>query len=160
MYLYNVYPIQTLIPFRMSKPLYKKPDIVKRYAWLFCQNFAHIFFMVTYIMFGSAFVIVPQEYQWILALLSPFVRDLFFKLLLKVAYKAGGKESKGNKEIKFIVLHFVTTNHAVFCAVIVGSVSTPATSACIIAVDFFKALQSGWKIFKKYKNNSNVEGKI
>ena len=150
----------TQICFRMSKSLYNKPDIYKRYTWLLCQCVVHIFFMMGYAMFGSAFVIVPQDFQWILALLSPFVRDLFFKLLLKVAHKAGGKESKNFKEIKFLVLHFVTTNHPVFCAVIVGSVSTPATSACIIAVDFFKALQSGWKIFKKYKNNSNVEGKI
>ena len=144
----------------MSKSLYDKPDIFKRYTWLLCQCVVHIFFMMGYTMFGSAFVIVPQDFQWILALLSPFVRDLFFKLLLKVAHKAGGKESEGKKETKFMVLHFVTTNHAVFCAVIVGSVSTPATSACIIAVDFFKALQSGWKILKKYKNNKTVEGKI
>ena len=48
-------------------------------------------------------------------------------------------------------------------AVIVGGVATPATSYCIMAIDFCKAMQKGVKIIKKFRNNpdmnrSEIEG--
>ena len=115
-----------------------------------------------YAIFGTAFVKVPKHYQWILALLSPFVRDLAAKLMLAVAFKSAGKENKGKYSVKFPALHYVTTKHAVFLAIIVGGVATPATSICIMATDFAKTLQSTWKIIRKYKNDpdSDIEGTI
>ena len=113
-------------------------------------------------IFGTAFVKVPKHYQWILALLSPFVKDLAAKLMLAVAFKSAGKENKGKYSVKFPALHYVTTKHAVFLAIIVGGVATPATSICIMATDFAKTLQSTWKIIRKYKNDpdSDIEGII
>ena len=41
-------------------------------------------------------------------------------------------------------------------AVIVGGVATPATSYCIMAIDFCKAMQKGMKIIKKFRNDPNM----
>ena len=94
---------------------------------------------------------VPQEYQWILALISPFFRDFFIKLTLEVAFKAAGDRSRSKKSVKFPVIHYISTRHAIFLSVIIGGVSTPATSACLIATDFAKTIYSGLKIINRRK---------
>ena len=134
----------------------------KRYAWHFSQILALLLVLWGYAIFGTAFVKVPPNYQWILALLSPFVRDLAAKLMLAVAYKSAGNENVGTYSVKFPALHYVTTKHTVFLAIIVGGVATPATSFCIMATDFAKTLHSTWKIIRKCKNDpdSDIEGKI
>ena len=113
-----------------------------------------------YAFFGSAFATIPQEYQWILGLVSPFMKDLFSKLLLKVCYKSAGEGSNGKHSIQFPCLHYMTTKHAVFLAIIVGGVSTPVTTYCIIATDYAANLYKGLKIIydNKYKNCNKSEG--
>lgn len=41
-------------------------------------------------------------------------------------------------------------------AVIVSGVATPATSYCIMAIDFCKAMQEGANIIKKFRNDPNA----
>ena len=103
-----------------------------------------------YSVLGSGFVNISEEYQWTLALLTPFIKDLYSKALY-------GAED--NKSIKFLTQHYVITKHAIFLAVMIGGVSTPTTSLCIMAIDFAKTMQSGWKIIKKHKTNPNNEGR-
>ena len=128
-----------------------------------CQILVLIFFVWGYGVFGSAFTNAPPEYQWILVLVAPFVQDLFSKTLYKASCKSAGEGSQTNKSIKFLVQHYVISKHTVFMAVIVGGVATPATSYCIMAIDFCKAMQKGVKIFKKFRcdpnmNRSEIEG--
>ena len=54
----------------------------------------------------------------------------------------------------------MTTKHAVFLAIIVGGVSTPVTTYCIIATDYAANLYKGLKIIydNKYKNCNKSEG--
>ena len=112
-----------------------------------------------YGVLGSLFTTAPTEYQWLLVIPATFAKDFFAKLLSKVTMKAaGGQYEQNKKTIKFLVQHYITMKHTVFLAVIVGSVATPASSYFIMAVDFAKAMQSGWKIVKKYKTDPNVEG--
>ena len=98
--------------------------------------------------FGNAFVNVPQEYQWILGLLSPFAKDLSLKPLIKIVYKSACLGSTGAKSCKFPVIHYITTKHAVFLAIVVGNVSTPLTTYCIIATDFAKTVYTALKIIR------------
>ena len=88
--------------------------------------------MTGYGAFGNAFANVPQEYQWILGLLSPFAKDLSLKPLITIVYKSACLGSTGAKSCKFPVIHYITTKHAVFLAIVVGNVSTPLTTYCII----------------------------
>ena len=156
---YNIYHLHKCITncySRLSKTTLNEPNIKTRYAWFVSQILVLIFFVWGYGVFGSAFTNAPSEYQWILAFVAPFVQDLFKKTLYKVACKSAGEGSQTNKSIKFLVQHYVISRHAVFMAVIVGGVATPATSYCIMAIDFCKAMQSGWKIIKKFRNDPNV----
>ena len=117
-----------------------------------------LFLIWGYGIYGTAFVQVPTEYQWVLALLSPLVRDFYSKLFLKVAQKAAGNEYRGKRSLKFLVAHYVSTKHAVFLTIIVGGVATPASSFCIMMTDFAKTLQTTLKIIKKHRNDPNTGG--
>ena len=108
-----------------------------------------------YAVFTTAFIKIPQDYQWILALLSPFFRDY-------VVAKAAGVEGQGENMKKFIPLHYIVTKHAVFLSIIVGGVATPMSSLCIMITDFAKTVYSGGKIIYRMKvkneTKANVEG--
>ena len=49
-----------------------------------------------YGILGSVFFKAPEEYQWILTLMSPFYQMFIFKVVLTVAYKSAGKDLYGN----------------------------------------------------------------
>ena len=148
---------------RLSKTNPDEPNIKTKYAWFLSQILVLIIFLWGYGVFGSAFTNAQPEYQWILALVAPFVQDLFSKSLYKVSCKSAGEGSETNKSIKFLVQHYVISKHAVFMAVIVGGVANPVTSYCIMVIDFCKAMQKGVKIIKKFRddpnrNRSEIEG--
>lgn len=131
-----------------------------RYGWYLSQILVLLFANWGYSVLGSVFTKAPQEYQWILAFLVPLVQHLFSKLLYKTASKAAGSESEGKRSVKMLNQHYVITKNTIFLAVIVGGVSTPTTSFCIMAIDFTRAMYSGWKIINKYKSNSDIKGKM
>ena len=58
----------------------------------------------------------------------------------------------------------MTTKHAVFLAIVVGGVSTPETTYCLMAVDFIKAMYDGIKIVVKSKkglaSKSDLKGRF
>ena len=93
-----------------------------------------------------------------MGLLTPIPREIFAKLLLKVIYKAAGNGSQENKWIEFLTQHYLLTKHAVFLAVIVGGVATPATNYCIVAVDFAEAMIDGLKVIRKYNQGQDIKG--
>lgn len=113
-----------------------------------------------YAIFTTAFVKIPQEYQWILALFSPLFRDFIFKILNFVVNKAAGDEGQRSHMMKLIPLHYMVTKHAVFLSIIVGGIATPMSSLCIMVTDFAKTMYSGGKIIYriKVKNETNLEG--
>ena len=134
-------------------------DIKFRYAWFLGRYFVIFLIFWGYQILGYAFVNFPKNYQWILAFFTPFARICFSKALQFVIQKAYGEGCPKEKWIQFLLIHYVTTRHTIFLAVIVGGVSTSETSYCIMAIDFAKVIQSGWNIIQKYKYDHNVEGK-
>ena len=128
-----------------------------RYVWYIITTNVGFVIVIAYGAFGTAFAKVPQEYQWILGLLSPFAKDISTKLLLKVASKSAGPQ--GRDIIKIPVVHYITTKHAIFLAIIVGNVSTPLTTYCILFLDFAKTVYTALKIIRRKKNGEDVEGK-
>ena len=138
-----------------------RPDFKKRFGWHIILNLTLIFVIqYGYAFFTNAFVNVPKDYQWILALFSPLFRDYIFKILNFVVAKAAGEEGRGRYAMKFVPLHYMVTKHAFFLSIIVGGVATPMSSFCIMATDFAKTVYSGGKIVYriKVKNETNVEG--
>ena len=150
--------------FRVSKSTRAQAGFKTRFAWFSSTYLAVIILAISYGLFGTAFGVIPREYQWILALVSPFVRDFFKRILLEVAYRSAGEGSRGKKSIRYSIGHYMTTKHSVFLAIVVGGVSTPETTYCLMAVDFIKAIYDGIKIVVKSKqgsaSNSDLKGKL
>ena len=143
---------------RFSEKTLKTSDIKKRYMWHWLQIIALLSVGWAYNVYGSLFVKAPNDFQWILAIINPFVRDAFTNFLVRVTSKARGQKSKGKKSLKLLAQHYVTTRHTIFLAVMVGSVATPVSSVCIMSVDFLKTLHSVWNAIKKKKVVQNIEG--
>ena len=138
-------------------------DFKKRFGWHIILNLTLIFVVVYgYAIFSNAFVQVPNNYQWVLALFSPYFGDYIFKIMNFAIAKAAGEEGRGRYAMKFVPLHYIVTKHAFFLSIIVGGVATPLSSYCIMATDFAKTVYSGGKIVyrRKVKNDTNVKGKV
>ena len=132
----------------------------RRYGWYFATMWAWIATGYLYAFYGSAFATVPKEYQWILGLLNPLVKDFSIAFLSSIAKKSTKGEGEHERYFtKFSVIHSCVTNHAVFLTIIVGNVSTPLTTNCIIFVDFALAFYSAFKIFLNKRKGKDVEGR-
>ena len=104
-------------------------------------------------MFSSA----PKEYQWILAILSPFAREIYVWEITKVCCKAANAcDSEAKHEKAMICGHMAETRHAVFLSIILGGVATAESTYCIIGMDFLINIYHGLKIIRK--SNSGQDG--
>ena len=146
----------------------------KRFGFYFVAQCLRPITAWLYGFLGTAFLKVPIEYQWIIGIFTPLVRELFVWTLLEVSYKASGisnharliqgnhgSHSKYPKKLKLSCIHYMGSRHALFLAVVMGSVATSATTNVIIALDFFINVYLGMKIIYllKYskKENSRIE---
>ena len=144
----------------MSEETRKQPNIKKRYIWHLSQVFFVLFMVWVYGLYTTGFVQVPVQYQWILAFLSPFVKEIFSRLYFKLVQKMAGKENKDKRSVKILVSHYVSTKHTVFIAIIVGGVASPVTSYCIMGIDFLETLFNVWRITRKFNENpDSIEGR-
>ena len=143
---------------RIESATRMRPDFKTRFLW--CVNKAGMLLLIVwaYGTFGTAFANVPQEYQWILGLLSPLAKYIALKPLGEIVFKSAGEGSKEKYSIKISFKHYITTKHAVFLAVIVGNVATSLTTYCIIAIDFSITLCQALKVICK-QNHENIQGK-
>ena len=144
---------------RLPKNTRLQNNFKTRYTWHFVQIvFAFLFFGFGYAALGATFVKVPKKYQWFLAFICPFFKEIGCRTFLFIVHKAAGNEE--SKATKYLPLHYSGTKHVIFLAIIVGGVATPTTTYCIIAADFLENIYYGWRIVRKYKTNMtvNLEG--
>ena len=74
---------------RVSNETKEQADFKIRYAWYLGQILVLIFFAWIYGALGSLFIKAPAEYQWLLAFVTPFAKEMFFKLLYKQTFSIG-----------------------------------------------------------------------
>ena len=153
-----------MFSFRLSKSLRAQKGFFKRrFLHFLNQGGWQSIVLPGYVALGSAFVNVPSEYQWLLAFISPVVREFFTWVTIKIACKSTGRgsEEKLLESTKFPILHYMSTKYAVFLAIVVGGVANEVTSYCILVLDFTEQMYHGLKIVWKYKKrNENVLGKM
>ena len=121
--------------------------VTKKYLWFLLLEFISIFFVWIYSALASELSNIRQENQWILILLVPILREVCLWTILKVCFKA----TEGFLPNKMTINHYWETRHAVFISIILGSIATPESSYCLIAIDFLINLYRGWRIVKKSK---------
>ena len=105
------------------------------------------------------FITIPQDFQWILGLLTPLPKMLFIKLFLKICSKAYGSISHS---VKVCVVHNMHLQHALFLVITMGFTATKTTSYTILGLKFFMSLFKGLKIIHKLKKKgcSMKEGRF
>ena len=120
---------------RLTAATLMEDNIKKRFAWYILAAVGVIpLSSWGYSVLGYIFGLAPLEYQWVLGLLSPLVREMFVWMLQEVSYKGAGEGSRGIYSIRLSTSHYMEVRHAIFLAVILGSIATPATSYCIIGL--------------------------
>ena len=102
----------------------------------------------------TPFKIIPQDYQWILALLTPLPKMLFIKLFLKICSKAHGSI---RHSVKVTVVSNLEIQHALFLVLTMGFTATEATSYLILCIDFLFNGYEAFKIMYKSKKGYSLE---
>ena len=85
----------------------KDPKFRKRYGFFLLSGFMRPVAAWSYGMWGNAFVIVPRDYQWIIGVLTPILREFWVWLLLEVTYRAAG--SRDNTATKLTCIHYMAS---------------------------------------------------
>ena len=113
-----------------------------------------------YVGVGNAFGRTPQEYQWIVGLLTPLVVHFNVWFLQKVAHLASGENipNSQKRNIMLTCLHYMETRHALFLAIMVGSISTPTTTYVILGITTVQNVYKCISIVRKAKKNE--DGKL
>ena len=75
----------------------------------------------------------PREFQWILAIFLPFIREFNVWSMVKLATKSSGGDIT---TATITCIHSVGTQHSFFLALSIGGIATFTTSAVIVATDF------------------------
>ena len=107
--------------------------------------------------FTNALIKVPREYQWILAAIgSPLIREFYVWILTTACYKAAGKQEFDL--VKLSAMHQMEARHALFLAIMIGSVATDETVYAVVASDFLLNVYTGLKIIHllKYSSKENA----
>ena len=116
-----------------------------------------------YAFFTTSLVKCPRDYQWILAAIgSPVIREMNVWIVTFFCYKSAGKQEFDT--VKLSAMHQMEARHALFLAIMVGSVATDATVYAVVASDFLINIYTGLKIvyLLKYsrKENAAHQGKF
>ena len=108
-----------------------------------------------YSFLGSAFQMVPVDYQWTIALVCPIVREIYVWGILEISYRAAGAKYRDAYDVTFPASHYMESKQSVFYCVTLASV-TPLTVYVIIATDFSMNIWHGYTIIRDYKKAVQV----
>ena len=92
-------------------------------------------------------------------MLTPLVVQANKWLLQKVSHLASGSNipESNKRNIEITCSHYMGTRHALFLAIMVGSISTKTTTYVILAVTFVLNMYSCLKIVARAKKNEDGE---
>ena len=134
----------------------RQSEFWKRYLLYLAMNLLGLLPVWCYGLLATMFSSAPKEYQWILAILSPFAREIYVWEITKVCCKAANAcDSEAKHEKAMICGHMAETRHAVFLSIILGGVATPESTYCIIGIDFLINIYNGMKIIRKSNSGQN-----
>ena len=96
---------------------------------------------------------MPTDYQWIIALFLPLIRELNILCIFNLASKAAFGDIA---RVKRTVHYGISISHSLFLDYTVGSVATISTSIVIIGTDFLTNIMIGLRIvYIKHKSPQN-----
>ena len=127
----------------------------KRFPFYVANTFCQYVGSFVYTGLGYLFLLVPDGYQWILAIMLPLVRETNILIQEKLAQKsAGGKDTS----VTIASSHGVNTRYSVFLSVMVGTTANDLSSSLMLLSDFIFNLYLAIKIIwiKKMKSKNDA----
>ena len=101
---------------------------------------------------------MPKNYQWIIAVFLPFIREFNLWLSLKWASKASWGDETSTR---VVCTYAACTTHSLFLSYTMGSIATFATSIIILIGDFMINIGlSGWIVYIWKKHADSIEKPI
>ena len=130
----------------------------KRLKWNLLTILALNLCVAEYIGCTAALVLTPENFQWIIAVILPFVRQINLWITTSMAKNCYGGDPLAGE----IYMNQCLSNiHASFLSYSVGTVATLSTSVVIIAAEFFinliVALRLLWVRHKEDSLDNNLE---
>ena len=120
----------------------------KRLAYFALKLYLAGFIVVMYQFLAIPFKIIPQDFQWILGLLTPLPKMLFIKLYLKICSKAHGSIPRS---VKVGVVHALELQQALFMVITMGFTANKTTSYTILGLKLFISTYKALKIMYMFK---------
>ena len=142
---------------RMPKFARKDKQFRNRYSWFFWSQLTTLAVSWSYNFFTTVFTKVTKKYQWILGLFTPLIKEFFAWSFVKLTSKASGSSYK--HATKLSCIHYVESRHAVFMAIMVGSLLTPLTTYIILGMDFAINIYKGFEIVYLLKHSTKCNAK-
>ena len=107
----------------------------------------------------KTFLEYPEQYQWVLAIVSTVVREIFIWITKKVARKCCNGDPR---RTTIVCSHLTNARHAIFLSTILGSIATQTTSIIILVMDSIINILLTLKLLvdTKYRKTANTEKKI
>ena len=82
--------IHATLWFRMSKKARKEKELKRRFVIFLVSQVYDIFIAWVYALTTLLFILIPLDYQPILGLVCPFIREILLRSLNFITYRAGG----------------------------------------------------------------------
>ena len=105
----------------------------------------------------KGFIVLSDNYQWILVVIFPLIREFYLWLTLYFGKKACAGDIQ---RLIIIVTHYTNSRHATILSTIVGSYTPAASASVLFAVDIFMNLYACLSIVWNAKKNCNLEKQI
>ena len=109
--------------------------------------------VLQYFVLSWLFVVIPRDYQPVIAIMLPIVRSINGRLLTAICYKAAG--TKNNDAILVTCKHEMGCRHAVFLSVAISILATRESASLAlgfdVAVNFVICLKIIWRTKRQKK---------
>jgi hypothetical protein len=91
----------------MPKFAQKDPKFRRRYLFFFLSGLLRALSAYCYIAWGTVFVYVPRDYQWIIGILTPILREFLIWILLEINYRAAA--TRDDPSVKLTSFHHIAS---------------------------------------------------
>ena len=112
-----------------------------------------------YFLLNMSFVWIQRDYQWIIGIFGPFMREFE---IWQFEYLSNLAATDNPQTRNLCRRHYMETRHCMFIAVNLAAIATDATTYLILGIDFainmFQALKIAYNM--KYRKHSYEDGKI
>ena len=127
----------------------------KRYCFYILAQIFRYVAVLEYFVCTWGFVNLYTEYQWIVAIVLPIIREVNAWVLAELCYRSAGTRSI---KVKITATHEMACRHAVFLSVALSLLATVQTAFICMALDFVVNLLICLKIiWRSNKKNETID---